>query len=91
LSLWSGKETLRRKSVSNFIDPERKQFEAFESLPSDEPIMMLNLLRFRDKAAHDDWREVTGAESYAANAGKALPFFTASAVKSSCEAGHKSC
>ena len=35
--------------MSNYIDPERGQFEAFKELPRDKPIMMLNLLRFREK------------------------------------------
>ncbi|WP_297766177.1 DUF1330 domain-containing protein [uncultured Muriicola sp.] len=52
--------------MSNYIDPERDQFEAFKRLPRDKPIMMLNLLRFRDKAAYDDGRKSTGAEAYGA-------------------------
>jgi uncharacterized protein (DUF1330 family) len=52
--------------MSEYIDPERDQFEAFKKLPRDQPIMMLNLLRFRDRAAYDDGREATGAEAYAA-------------------------
>ena len=52
--------------MSCHVDPERKQFEAFKSLPRDEPVMMLNLLRFRDKAQYKDGRDVTGAEAYAA-------------------------
>lgn len=52
--------------MSNYIDPERGQFEAFKALPRDEPIMMLNLLRFREKAAYADGRNATGAEAYEA-------------------------
>lgn len=51
--------------MSYYIDPERDQFEAFKELPRDMPIMMLNLLRFRDKANYEDGREATGAEAYA--------------------------
>lgn len=40
--------------MSSYIDPEPGQFEAFKALPRDEPIMMLNLLRFREKAAYAD-------------------------------------
>ena len=47
--------------MSNYVDPEREQFEAFKALPRDVPVMMLNLLRFRDKAAYDDGRDVSGA------------------------------
>lgn len=62
--------------MSNYIDPEREQFEAFKDLPRDEPIMMLNFLRFRDKAAYEDGRDVTGAEAYAAYGEEGGPIFT---------------
>ena len=61
--------------MTNHIDPERKQFEAFKSLPRDKPVMMLNLLRFRAKANYDDDREVTGAEAYAAYGRESAPVF----------------
>jgi len=53
-------------AMSYYIDPERDQFDAFKALPRDEPVMMLNFLRFREKAAYEDGREATGAEAYAA-------------------------
>jgi len=52
--------------MSNHIDPERQQFDTFKELPRDKPIMMLNLLRFREKAAYENGRGATGAEAYAA-------------------------
>ena len=58
-----------------YIDPERDQFEAFKNLPRDEPIMMLNFLRFRDKALYEDGREATGAEAYAAYGRESGPVF----------------
>ena len=61
--------------MANYIDPERDQFEAFKSLSRDEPIMMLNLLRFRDKAAYADGRDVTGADAYAAYGRESAPVF----------------
>ena len=61
--------------MPNYIDPERLQFEAFKALPRDEPIMMLNLLRFRDKAAYADGRDATGAEAYAAYGRDSAPVF----------------
>ena len=61
--------------MSNYIDPEREQFEAFKALPRDIPVMMLNLLKFRDKAAYEDGREVTGAEAYAAYGRETAPVF----------------
>ncbi|MEJ2161362.1 MAG: hypothetical protein P8X53_12910 [Chromatiales bacterium] len=49
--------------MSNYIDPGRDQFEAFKALPRDEPIMMLNLLRFREKAAVLDSRLIRTTEA----------------------------
>ncbi len=61
--------------MSFYIDPERDQFEAFKALPRDEPVMMLNFLRFRDKAAYEDGREATGEEAYAAYGRESGPVF----------------
>ena len=61
--------------MSSYIDPERDQFEAFKALPRDEPIMMLNLLCFREKAAYDDGRKATGAEAYEAYGRESAPVF----------------
>jgi len=62
--------------MPNYVDPQRDQFEAFKALPRDEPIMMLNLLRFHKKAAYDDDREATGAEAYAAYGRESSPVFS---------------
>ena len=35
-----------------YIDPSRANFDAFKALPRDEPIHMLNLLLYRDKAEY---------------------------------------
>lgn len=35
-----------------FIDPTRDSFDAFKALPRDEPIHMLNLLRYREAALY---------------------------------------
>ena len=40
--------------MAQHIDPTREAFELFKSLPRDEPIQMLNLIRYRDKAAYPD-------------------------------------
>lgn len=61
--------------MCNYIDPERDQFEAFKKLPRDEAIMMLNLVRFRDKADYEDGRDATGAEAYAAYGRESGPIF----------------
>lgn len=61
--------------MTRYVDPERDQFEAFKALPRDTPVTMLNLLLFRDKAAYDDGRDVTGAEAYAAYGKASAPVF----------------
>ena len=61
--------------MCNYVDPERDQFDAFKNLPRDKPVMMLNLLRFREKAAYEDGREATGAEAYAAYGKESGPIF----------------
>lgn len=51
------------------IDPARAAFDAFKSLPRDAPVEMLNLVRFRDRAAYPAdhvcaAEQLTGAEAY---------------------------
>ena len=50
------------------IDPNRDAFEIFKSLPRDEEIHMLNLIRLHDQAAYrSDWtgpKGATGLEAY---------------------------
>ena len=36
----------------SYIDPTREAFDLFKQLPRDEPINMLNLLRFNEDAAY---------------------------------------
>ena len=62
--------------MTYFINPERDQFEAFKNLPRDKPVMMLNFLRFRDKAAYEDGRDATGEEAYAAYGRESAPIFS---------------
>lgn len=52
------------------IDPTRAQFETFKGLDRDQPIDMLNLVRFRDLANYPGDHELardglTGADAYA--------------------------
>ena len=61
--------------MTGYIDPERDQFEAFKNLPRDQPVLMLNFLRFREKAAYPDGREATGAEAYDAYGRESGPIF----------------
>lgn len=42
------------------IDPTRAAFDAFKDLPRDEPIHMLNLVRFRDRAEYPEGHEHAG-------------------------------
>lgn len=42
---------------ATYIDPSRANFDAFKYLPRDEPIHMLNLLLYRDKARYPDGHE----------------------------------
>jgi uncharacterized protein (DUF1330 family) len=56
--------------MSQFIDPERAQFEAFKALDRDQPIEMLNLVKFRQKATYPAepalaGADLTGAQAYA--------------------------
>ncbi len=51
-----------------FINPTGEQFERFLSEGPDGPILMLNLLKFRDKAVYEEGQEEparSGAEAYA--------------------------
>ena len=59
--------------MSDYVNPERDQFEAFKALPRNEPVMMLNLIEYRSKANYDDGREATGAEAYAAYGRETAP------------------
>ncbi len=61
--------------MSGYIDPERDQFNAFKALPRDVPVMMLNLVKYRDKAQYEDGRDATGAEAYAAYGRESAPVF----------------
>ena len=58
--------------MTGSVDPTREAMSAFRDLPLDRPIAMLNLLRFRERAAYVPdvdaaiSRDVSGAEAYAA-------------------------
>ncbi len=38
--------------MNTYVDPERDQFEAFKALPRDEPVMMLNLFKYGERARY---------------------------------------
>ena len=46
--------------MDSYIDPSRTNFEAFKDLPRDEPIHMLNLLRYRDEADYPEGHDNAG-------------------------------
>lgn len=62
--------------MSHYVDPTREQFEAFKALPRDEPILMLNLVRYRDTADYGDaTTTVSGAEAYRRYGKQSGPIF----------------
>jgi len=52
--------------MKNVLQPTGEQVKAFRDRQTGEPIAMLNLLRFREKAIYEDGRpsELTGREAY---------------------------
>jgi len=58
------------------IDPTKESFAAFRANDRPGPIHMLNLVRFRDRAAYPDGRAATGAEAYAAYGRESHPVFS---------------
>jgi uncharacterized protein (DUF1330 family) len=62
--------------MSDHVNPTREQFAAFAGLPSDGPIHMLNMIRFRERAAYDDGREMSGAHAYKTYVKETEPIFT---------------
>lgn len=59
--------------MSGHIDPTKETFAEFRASDRKGPIHMLNLVRFRDKAAYPDGRDATGAEAYAAYGRESQP------------------
>ena len=55
-----------------YLEINQKQFKAFVQLPMDTPVVMLNLLKFKDMVSETG---LSGAESYAAYMRQAAPFF----------------
>lgn len=67
-------------SEDRHVDPERTTFEEFKHLPRDEPVDMLNLVRFRDKAAYPAdhpgaGSPITGADAYRLYSRHSAPIF----------------
>ena len=69
--------------MTGSVDPTREAMALFRDLPSDRPIAMINLLRFRETAAYpadhpDHAGTRTGAQAYAAYGRAAEPPFARS-------------
>ena len=62
--------------MTGHIDPTREVFANFRANNRPGPIHMLNLVRFREKAAYPDGRDVTGAEAYATYGRDSQPVFS---------------
>jgi len=62
--------------MTSYIDPSSEQFLAFKQLPRDTPIMMLNLVLFKQSANYKDQRTATGAEAYRAYGEASAPIFS---------------
>jgi uncharacterized protein (DUF1330 family) len=57
------------------IEPTQAQFERLASAPDDGPVVMLNLLRFKDRAdGIDAADDISGAEAYGRYGAEAVPF-----------------
>ena len=61
--------------MTGHVDPTKEAFAAFRANDRPGPIHMLNLVRFRGKAAYPDGRAATGAEAYAAYGRDSGPVF----------------
>lgn len=61
--------------MTGYVDPTKETFAEFRANDRPGPIHMLNLVRFRDKAAYEDGRDATGAEAYAAYGRDSAPVF----------------
>jgi uncharacterized protein (DUF1330 family) len=62
--------------MTGHIDPTKEIFAQFRDDDRPGPIHMLNLVRFRDRAAYPDGRSASGAEAYAAYGRDSYPVFS---------------
>ncbi len=61
--------------MTSYVDPTKQQFAEFRANDRSGPIHMLNLVRFRERAAYEDGRDVSGADAYRAYAQESGPIF----------------
>ncbi|MEO3416833.1 DUF1330 domain-containing protein [Roseovarius sp. CAU 1744] len=62
--------------MTGYIDPTKESFAVFRENDGPGPIHMLNLVKFRERAAYPDGRKATGAEAYAAYGRDSYPVFS---------------
>ena len=65
---------------TRYVDPSRTNFEVFKSLDRDEPVAMLNLVKYRKRAAYPEGhpmadKGLSGAEAYALYGEDSEPVF----------------
>lgn len=58
--------------TKSYIEINKEQFEAFRQLPEDTPVVMLNLLKFKDEVIETGR---SGSDSYKEYMKAAMPFF----------------
>lgn len=61
--------------MPGFVDPTKEDFARFREDNRAGPIHMLNLVRFRERAAYPDERVASGAEAYRAYGRESAPVF----------------
>lgn len=70
--------------MSHHIEPTGKQVAAFEVLPSEGIIHVLNFIRLREHAAYPDGRKASGHEAYRAYCQEVDPLLRCSGVRQFC-------
>jgi len=61
--------------VTDYLDPTKEIFAKFREMDRPGPIHMLNLVKFRERAAYPDGRDVSGADAYKSYARESGPVF----------------
>jgi len=61
--------------VTDYLDPTKEIFAKFRETDRPGPIHMLNLVKFRERAAYPDGRDVSGADAYKSYARESGPVF----------------
>lgn len=66
--------------MNDHVDPTRAEFDAFKALPRDQPVEMLNLVRYRDLADYPADHGaaglgLSGAQAYARYGAESGPIF----------------